>query len=114
MPTPSNSVARFLIGGLAGYIYERIKNPKLKGAFPGVPFRPIYGVGSCLASSDYSKNVAMSMALEQLGHTRNKRKLWAYPVDNVVCYSEAVDPRNNVLFGVAMSTADTIFKALGI
>jgi hypothetical protein len=100
-------LGRFLLGGVAGWIWERLSSPNLPGALKGIPFRPIYGFGAAVAQGSLSRNLILSMAFEQLAALKyGDGALWSYDVDDVLTFNHAVDPRNSVLFGLAMSVFD--------
>lgn len=104
----SEQLAKFLVGGLVGYLWERVYAPSLPGSLPGVPFRPIYGVGAVLASDNFSSNVLTSMAAERLGNS--KKKHWSYDKADALVLDEDIDLRNSVAFGVAMSAFNDAWK----
>lgn len=102
-------LAKFILGGLAGYLWESVYAPHLKGTLPGVPFRPIYGVGAAIASKDFDRNFILSICAEQLG---NKNHAWHYDTTNPLAVNENVKLPNNVLFGVAMTKFAELWESI--
>lgn len=70
------AASRFLLGAVAGWIIEQMVAPDLPGAFPGLPLRPIYGVGLLLASQNYLYNLILVIVLEQV--VGMETDLWHY------------------------------------
>lgn len=96
-----------------GWLWERKMAPSLPGALPGIPLRPIYGLGAALAGDNLSKNCIVSAGLESIGHTANP-ELWNYDVGKPTVISPAVDAENMLGFGIAMTAADAVLSKLGI
>lgn len=103
-----NSLGRFVVGGLAGFIWEKIVAPDLPGALP-IPFRPIYGFGAALATDDLGKNCATALAAEQLVG-KFRPDLWQYDEDNPLAINRSSRADYIAFFGIAMAAADAMFS----
>lgn len=104
------TLAKFLAGGIVGWLWERKFSPSLKGSMPGVPFRPIYGAGAASATNDLGKNVALSMCAEKLGNANGK--LWRYDKDDFFALDEDVRADYAIAFGEAMTSFSDAWNAL--
>lgn len=104
------AIAKFLAGGLLGWAWEKRFSPELKGRWPGVPFRPIYGAGASAASQDLGKNMALSICAEKIGNA--KKKLWKYDPNDFFAIDEDVRADYTVAFGEAMTTFSDIWNKL--
>lgn len=103
-----NSLGRFLVGGLAGFIWEKIVAPDLPGALP-LPFRPIYGFGAALATEDLGKNCATALAAEQLVG-KFRPDLWQYDENDPLAINRSSRADYIAFFGIAMAAADAVFN----
>lgn len=108
----SNPLARFVIGGILGYLWERKVAPDLPGALP-IPFRPIYGCGAAAAGSSYADNCYRATVLEALAHSQ-RPDLWNYDESDPLTITKAVKGDNMAAFGAAMTLADAAFRKCGI
>lgn len=97
----SEQIAKFCVGALFGWCWEKLYAPHLQGSIRGVPIRPIYGFGAALSTDNLADNMLISIAAEKLGNANTKH--WKYDVADPLVLDEDIDPRNSVAFGIAMT-----------
>jgi uncharacterized membrane protein len=90
-------ILRFVLGGVIGWIVEDILAPQLPGAWRGVPFRPIYGLGAVLSTKNYIWNLVSVIVIEEFAG--EVTDLWSYD-DGITRY---VKLENSLLFALAMT-----------